>query len=100
MSEVAGCLSIQMGMRFLEKTNGGSGVLLGGVPGVAPGTVAVLGAGNVGLNATRTVRHPHAGCWASWHQCALDGSVVLRQARDPDQRSAITMLIISIAIML
>lgn len=54
MSEVAGCLSVQMGMRFLEKTFGGSGVLLGGVAGVAPGVVTVFGAGNVGINATRT----------------------------------------------
>lgn len=54
MSEVAGCLSIQMGMRFLERTFGGSGVLLGGVPGVAPGVVTIFGAGNVGINACRT----------------------------------------------
>jgi alanine dehydrogenase len=53
MSEVAGRLSIQMGARALEKTHGGRGVLLGGVPGVPPGQVVVLGAGSVGRNAAR-----------------------------------------------
>lgn len=53
MSEVAGRLSIQAAARCLEKAAGGSGVLLGGVPGVAPGKVVVLGGGVVGLNAAR-----------------------------------------------
>jgi len=53
MSEVAGRLSIQMGARALEKVHGGRGVLLGGVPGVPPGQVVVVGAGSVGRNATR-----------------------------------------------
>lgn len=53
MSEVAGRVAIQVGARFLEKTQGGSGVLLGGVPGVQPGKVVVIGAGVVGTNATR-----------------------------------------------
>lgn len=53
MSEVAGRLSIQAGAHCLEKKQGGSGVLLGGVPGVAPGTVVVIGGGVVGVNAAR-----------------------------------------------
>lgn len=51
MSEVAGRMSIQVGAACLEKPKGGSGVLLGGVPGVAPGKVVILGAGVVGANA-------------------------------------------------
>lgn len=51
MSEVAGRMSVQEGARFLEKPQGGRGVLLGGVPGVAPAKVLVLGAGVVGRNA-------------------------------------------------
>jgi alanine dehydrogenase len=51
MSEVAGRLSIQAGARSLEKHAGGRGVLLGGVPGVAPGKVTVIGGGIVGQNA-------------------------------------------------
>ena len=53
MSEVAGRLSIQAGAACLEKSRGGSGILLGGVPGVQPGKVVVLGGGTVGLNATQ-----------------------------------------------
>ncbi len=53
MSEIAGRLSIQFGATFLEKVNGGKGVLLGGVPGVKPATVVILGGGVVGLNATK-----------------------------------------------
>ena len=51
MSEVAGRMSVQVGAHFLERHNGGRGVLLGGAPGVRPARVAVLGAGNVGWNA-------------------------------------------------
>lgn len=51
MSEVAGRMSIQEGARFLEKPQGGKGILLGGVPGVKPARVLVLGAGVVGRNA-------------------------------------------------
>jgi alanine dehydrogenase len=53
MSQVAGRLSIQAGARSLEKPVGGSGVLLGGVPGVYPGKVVVVGGGVVGTNAVR-----------------------------------------------
>lgn len=53
MSEVAGRMSIQAGATSLEITNGGSGILLGGVPGVAPAKVVILGGGVVGTNAVR-----------------------------------------------
>ncbi len=53
MSEVAGRLAIQAGAKFLEKPHKGTGVLLGGVPGVAPGEVLVIGGGTVGTNAAR-----------------------------------------------
>lgn len=53
MSEVAGRMAAQVGASLLEKSKGGSGVLLGGVPGVDPGKVVVLGGGVVGCNAAR-----------------------------------------------
>jgi alanine dehydrogenase len=53
MSEVAGRMSIQVGAHYLEKEQGGRGVLLGGVPGVAPAKVAILGGGVAGLNAAQ-----------------------------------------------
>ncbi len=53
MSEVAGRMAIQEGGKYLEKAHGGRGILLGGVPGVPPATVVVLGAGVVGMNATK-----------------------------------------------
>ena len=53
MSEVAGRLSVQQGAQCLQKAHGGSGILLGGVPGVKPAKVCILGGGVVGLNAAR-----------------------------------------------
>ena len=53
MSEVAGRMSVQAGAHYLEKAHGGSGTLLGGVPGVAPGKVLVIGGGVVGTNAAK-----------------------------------------------
>ncbi|MAK70697.1 MAG: alanine dehydrogenase [Idiomarina sp.] len=53
MSEVAGRMSIQAGAHYLEKAHGGSGTLLGGVPGVAPGKVLIIGGGVVGTNAAK-----------------------------------------------
>jgi alanine dehydrogenase len=53
MSEVAGRMAVQEGAKYLEKYYGGRGVLLGGVPGVEPGTVVILGGGIVGSNAAR-----------------------------------------------
>ena len=54
MSEIAGRMSAVMGAYYLAKHNGGNGVLLGGVPGVLPGRVVVLGGGTSGINAART----------------------------------------------
>lgn len=53
MSEVAGRMATQVGATYLQKTHGGRGVLMGGVPGVAPANVAILGGGTVGANAAR-----------------------------------------------
>jgi alanine dehydrogenase len=53
MSEVAGRLAVQEGAFYLGRAHGGRGILLGGVPGVPPGNVVVIGAGTVGLNAVR-----------------------------------------------
>jgi alanine dehydrogenase len=53
MSEVAGRMSIQVGAYFLQKPNGGRGVLLGGVPGVLPADVVIVGGGIVGINAAK-----------------------------------------------
>ena len=53
MSEVAGRLSVQVGAAYLEKEHGGRGVLLGGVPGVLPGNVCIIGGGIVGTNAAK-----------------------------------------------
>lgn len=53
MSEIAGRMAIQIGARLLEKTYGGRGVLIGGVPGVPPADVVILGGGVVGVNAVR-----------------------------------------------
>ncbi len=53
MSEIAGRMSVQIGAHFLEKLQGGSGTLLGGVPGVASGEVVVLGSGVVGTEAVK-----------------------------------------------
>ncbi len=53
MSEIAGRMSVQIGAHYLEKTQGGHGLLLAGVPGVEPGKVVILGAGVVGSAATR-----------------------------------------------
>jgi alanine dehydrogenase len=59
MSEVAGRMAVQVGAQYLEKPNGGRGILLGGVPGVAPANVVILGGGIVGTNAAKM-----ASAWA------------------------------------
>ncbi|MEM6998997.1 MAG: alanine dehydrogenase [Pseudomonadota bacterium] len=69
MSEVAGRLSVQAGAYCLEKANGGQGVLLGGVPGVAPAKVLVIGGGVVGENAA------HMACGMGADVTILDKSV-------------------------
>jgi alanine dehydrogenase len=53
MSEVAGRMAVQVGAQYLERPNGGRGILLGGVPGVAPANVLIIGGGVVGLNAAK-----------------------------------------------
>ena len=53
MSEVAGRMSVQVGAQYLQRPTGGRGILLGGVPGVAPGNVVILGGGIVGTNAAK-----------------------------------------------
>ncbi len=53
MSEVAGRMSVQVGATYLEKERGGRGLLLGGVPGVPPGNVCIIGGGIVGTNAAK-----------------------------------------------
>jgi alanine dehydrogenase len=64
MSEVAGRIATQVGAHYLERHNGGRGVLLGGAPGVRPAKVVVLGAGNVGWN-------------AAWIATGMEAEVVL-----------------------
>ncbi len=64
MSEVAGRLAPQLGAHYLERHNGGRGVLMGGAPGVQPAKVVVLGAGNVGWN-------------AAWIAAGMEAEVVL-----------------------
>lgn len=64
MSEIAGRLAPQMGAHFLERHNGGRGVLMGGAPGVRPARVVVLGAGNVGWN-------------SAWIAAGMEAEVVL-----------------------
>ena len=54
MSEVGGRMAIQQGAKYLEMAQGGHGILLGGVPGVDPGTVLIIGGGVVGMNAAKT----------------------------------------------
>jgi alanine dehydrogenase len=63
MSEVAGRLATQIGAHYLERENGGRGVLLGGAPGVRPARVVVLGAGNVGWNAAWIAQGMEAEVW-------------------------------------
>jgi alanine dehydrogenase len=53
MSEVAGRMSVQVGAQYLERPNGGRGILLGGIPGVAPANVLIIGGGVVGHNAAK-----------------------------------------------
>ena len=69
MSEVAGRMSITVGSYYLQKTTGGRGVLLGGVPGVRPAFVLIIGAGSVGINAAKMARGLGA------QVCVLDVSV-------------------------
>src|SRR5436309_9531339 len=71
MSEVAGRMATQAGAHYLEKENGGRGVLLGGAPGVRPARVVVIGAGNVGWN-------------SAWIAAGMEAEVVLLD-KNPDR---------------
>lgn len=86
MSEVAGRLAVQIGAVYLEAPNGGRGVLLGGVPGVAPGNVVILGGGIVGTNAAKIA----VGMGA--HVTIIDKNLErLRQLDDIFQGRAVTL---------
>jgi alanine dehydrogenase len=63
MSEVAGRMATQIGAHYLERENGGRGVLLGGAPGVKPARVVVIGAGNVGWNSAWIAQGMEAEVW-------------------------------------
>ncbi|MGI8686296.1 MAG: alanine dehydrogenase [Acidimicrobiales bacterium] len=63
MSEVAGRMATQIGAHYLERHNGGRGVLLGGAPGVRPARVVVIGAGNVGWNSAWIAQGMEAEVW-------------------------------------
>jgi len=78
MSEVAGRMSIQVGAQYLQQGNGGRGVLLGGVPGVAPAKVVVIGAGVAGTNAIEMAHGLRADV------TAIDRSI--RRLRELDAR--------------
>lgn len=67
MSEVAGRLSVQAGAHFLERTHGGKGILLGGVPGVVPAKVVVIGGGVVGTHAIEVAVGMGAEVWVLDH---------------------------------
>ena len=66
MSEIAGKMSIQEGAKYLERPMMGRGILLGGVPGVAPANVVILGAGVVGHNAAKIAAGLGANVAGSW----------------------------------
>lgn len=75
MSEVAGRLAVRVGAQYLERPHGGRGVLLGGVPGVEPANVLIIGAGAVGSNAAAIA-------------CGMQADVTVT-ARSPDSMRAI-----------
>src|ERR1043166_9020599 len=94
MSEVAGRMAVQEGAKYLEKVHGGRGVLLGGVPGVPPAKVVIIGGGVVGINAAKMAaglgdvggggpdggaggrQVPREGSWGPW-------SAARRRSRRP-----------------
>ena len=89
MSQIAGRLAIQIGAHYLETVHGGSGVLLGGVPGTAAGHVVILGAGNSGAHACRIA----AGMGARVTVLDLDDRKLCQL--DEEYRGAISTLIAS-----
>jgi alanine dehydrogenase len=86
MSEVAGRMSVQVGAQYLESPNGGRGILLGGVPGVAPANAVILGGGVVGHNAAKMA----VGLGA--HVTIIDRNVNRLRELDDIYGSAITTL--------
>jgi alanine dehydrogenase len=97
MSAVAGRMSIQVGAHFLEKEAGGRGVLLGGVEGVEPGRVVILGSGTVGTNAAQmavglgaivTVMCRNPACMTNFNK-SFEGKVNTRLASEEDIREEI-----------
>jgi len=87
MSQIAGRLAVQVGAYHLQSQNGGSGVLLGGIPGVAQGQVAILGAGNSGAHACRMA----LGLGA--HVTVIDVDARKLDFLDCEYRGAVTTLI-------
>lgn len=90
MSEVAGRLAPQMGAHFLERHNGGRGILMGGVPGVRPARVVVLGAGNVGWNAATIA----AGMGAE--VVVMDKNIERLRALEPSLHQRMTSLVANV----
>jgi len=86
MSEIAGKMAIQVGARCLERNQGGKGILLGGVPGVRRGKVAILGAGSVGLSAAKVAHGMGA------QVCILDTHVARLAYIDDVFNGALTTL--------
>lgn len=86
MSHIAGRLSVQIGAFYLQSQNGGSGVLLGGVPGTLPGHVVVVGAGNAGMHAVQMA----VGMGA--RVTALDLDVRKLEALDTEYRGRVVTL--------
>lgn len=86
MSHIAGRLSVQVGAFFLQSQNGGSGILLGGIPGTLPGHVVVIGAGNAGAHAVQMA----AGMGA--RVTALDLDVRKLEALDTEYRGRVVTL--------
>ncbi len=86
MSEVAGRMSVQVGAQYLEAPNGGRGILLGGVPGVAPANVVILGGGVVGHNAAKIA------CGLSAHVTIIDRNLDRLRALDDIYNSQIVTL--------
>jgi alanine dehydrogenase len=86
MSEVAGRLAVQIGAQYLEAPQGGRGVLLGGVPGVAPGNVLILGGGVVGHNAAKVA------CGMGAHVTIIDRNLSrLREIDDIFNSQVVTL---------
>lgn len=83
MSQVAGRMAVQAGATALERAHGGRGVLLGGVPGVSPGRVVILGGGTVGYNAAQMAVGLRADVWV------LDTNARVLEALDRDFSSAV-----------